>query len=269
MTDMGLEMDMGMGMDNVILWVAQFALILIRMTGLFLLSPVWGRANVPARLKIGFAVVLTVILINFNPPGDVLQTSLAGYALLCIGELIVGLTLGFVTTIFFGIVFTAGQIIDMQTGFGMVQVYDVQQNIQIPIVGNLLNLIILLCVILSGGHLKLVEILFRTFEALPVGQLVLDERLPAVMLEGFTRTFVLAVQVAMPVIASGLLAEISLGIVVRTAPQMNVFVIGIPIKIIIGLVMLLLIVPMFVNMTGPIFDEMFQFIDKAFLAIQP
>ena len=249
-------------------WAAQFALILIRMSGLFLLSPIWGRANIPALLKTSFAVVLSLILINFYPPGEALYGNLVGYMLLCSGELLIGMALGFVTTMFFSIAFTAGQIIDMQTGFGMVQVYDVQQNIQIPIAGNLFNMVMLLCFLLTGGHLKLIEILFHTFESLPVGHVTLDERLPIVMLEGFLRTFVLAVQVAMPVIASGLLAEISLGIIVRTAPQMNVFVIGIPIKIIIGLAMLALIVPVFVHFTGPIYDEMFSFIDRAFSALR-
>ena len=248
-------------------WAAQFALILVRLSGLFLLSPIWGRANVPAKLKIGFSIVLSLILINFYPPGVPLYGNLVGYVLLVMGELLIGLALGFVTTMFFGIVFTAGQIMDMQTGFGMVQVYDVHQNIQIPIVGNLLNLIILLSFIMAGGHVRLVEILFRTFESLPIGGVVLDTRLPAVMLEGFLRTFVLAVQVAMPVIASGLLAEAALGVIVRTAPQMNVFVIGIPIKIIIGLFMIFLLVPVFVHFTGTIFDEMFSFIDKAFGAL--
>ena len=249
-------------------FAAQFALILIRISGLFLLSPIWGRANIPNMLKIGLSVVLSLILINFCPPAAGLYDNLVGFVLLCVGELLIGLTLGFVTTMFFGIVFTAGQIIDMQTGFGMVQVYDVQQNIQIPITGNLFNLVMLLCFMLTGGHLRLIEILFHTFEALPASHVVLDERLPAVMLEGFVRTFVLAVQVAMPVIASGLLAEISLGIIVRTAPQMNVFVIGIPIKTIIGLVMLTLIVPVFTYMTTPIFDEMYGFVGQAFGALQ-
>jgi len=249
------------------LWASQFALILIRMSGLFILSPIWGRANVPNPLKISFTVILSLILINFYPPVAGLYDNLVGFVLLCVGELLIGLALGFVTTMFFGIVFTSGQIIDMQIGFGMVQVYDVQQNIQIPITGNLFNLVILLCFILTGGHIRLIEILFHTFETLPVGHVTLDERLPAVMLEGFVRTFVLAVQVAMPVIASGLLAEISLGIVVRTAPQMNVFVIGIPIKTIIGLVMLTLVIPVFTYFTSSIFDEMFNFVGQAFSAL--
>ncbi len=251
-------------------WVANFALILIRMSGLFLLSPIWGRANVPRTLKICLSVVLTMILVNFYPPpAEPPWHTLAGYALLCTGELMVGMTLGFLTTMFFGIVFTAGQVIDMQTGFGMVQIYDVQQNIQIPIAGNLLNLTILLCFLMTGGHMKLIEILFATFERLPLGQVTIDTRLPLVMLEAFIRAFVMAVQVAMPVVASGLLAEISLGVIVRTAPQMNVFVIGIPIKTIIGLLMLALIIPVFVRMTGPIFDTMFSFIDRAFQAMLP
>jgi len=245
-------------------WAAQFALILIRMSGLFLLSPIWGRANVPTMLKISFSAVLSIILINFYPPGATLYGSLAGYALLCVGELLAGMAMGFVTTLFFSIVFTAGQVVDMQTGFGMVQVYDVQQNIQIPITGNLFNLVLMLCFVLSGGLVRLAETLFYTFEQMPPGQATLNQSLPLVMLEGFLRTFVLAIQVAMPVIASGLLAEISLGIIVRTAPQMNVFVIGIPIKIIIGLFMLSLIIPMFTVLTGPIFDEMFAFIRMAF-----
>jgi flagellar biosynthetic protein FliR len=253
---------------DIVAWALQFALILIRMAGLFLLSPIWGRANVPGSLKIGLALALTFILINFYPPGAMpLSDTVVGYVLLCTGELLVGLILGFVTTLFFSIAFTAGQIIDMQTGFGMVQVYDVQQNIQIPIAGNLLNLVILLCFMLAGGHLRLIEILAHTFEVLPIGHIVLDQRLPLVMLDGFARTFGLAVQVAMPVIAAGLLAEISLGVIVRTAPQMNVFVIGIPLKTLIGLLMLCFIVPVFVNLTNPLFDEMFAYVDKAFEAL--
>ncbi len=251
-------------------WVATFALILIRLSGLFLLSPIWGRANVPRTLKIGLCILLGLILINFfPPPAQPSYHTLIGYALLCVGELLIGLAMGFVTTMFFSIVFTAGQIIDMQTGFGMVQVYDIQQNIQIPIAGNLLNLVILLCFLLAGGHMKLIEILFRTFEHMPPGMIVLDERLPLMMLEGFIRSFTMAIQVAMPIIAAGLLAEISLGIIVRTSPQMNVFVIGIPIKTIIGLLMLSLIIPVFVHFTTPVFDTMFSFIDRAFQALLP
>lgn len=249
-------------------WVANFALILIRVSGLFILSPIWGRANIPNALKICLSALLALILTNlFPPPAVPPYASLIGFVMVCAGELLVGLALGYVTMLFFSIVFTAGQIVDMQIGFGMVQVYDVQQNIQIPITGNLFNLIILLTFLFSGGHLRLIEILYATFETIPIGGVRLTTDLPLVMLDGFVKSFALAVQVAMPIIASGLLAEVSLGVIVRTAPQMNVFVIGIPLKVIIGLVMLVIIVPMFVHFTGPVFDTMYSYIDAAFVTM--
>jgi flagellar biosynthetic protein FliR len=251
-------------------WVGQFALILVRISGLFLLSPIWGRANVPSALKICLSALLSLILIGFFPPPEVFpHASLPAFLFACLGEMLIGLALGFVTTLFFSIVFTAGQIIDMQIGFGMVQVYDVQQNIQIPIAGSLLNLILLLCFLMAGGHMDLIRILHNTFSYIPLGEVRLTAALPTVVIGAFAESFVLAVQVAMPVVASGLLAEISLGIIVRTAPQMNVFVIGLPLKTLIGLVMLVLIVPVFVQATGPVFDAMFRTLEEAFFTMVP
>jgi flagellar biosynthetic protein FliR len=251
-------------------WVGQFALILVRISGLFLLSPIWGRANVPAALKVCLSALLSLILLGFFPPPEVFpHASLAAFLFACLGEILIGLTLGFVTTLFFSVVFTAGQIIDMQIGFGMVQVYDVQQNIQIPIAGSLLNLILLLCFLMAGGHMDLIRILHNTFSYIPLGHVQFTAALPAVIVGAFAESFVLAVRVAMPVIASGLLAEISLGVIVRTAPQMNVFVIGLPLKTIIGLVMLALIIPVFVGATGPLFDAMFRTLEEAFFAMAP
>ncbi len=252
------------------LWATQLGLILIRVSALFLLSPIWGRANVPAPLKIGLSLLLSLILIQFFPPPAVSPfASLPAFVLAAMGELLVGLTLGFVTTMFFGIVFTAGHIIDNQIGFGMVQVYDTASNIQVPIAGSLLNLIILICFMLSGGHMTLIRILINTFDRIPIAQVQIKPETALVLLDGFVRSFALAVQVAMPIIASGLLAEISLGVIVRTAPQMNVFVIGIPIKTIIGLVMLFLIMPVFVSVTGPIFQAMFESLDSLFESLVP
>ncbi len=251
-----------------LLWVAQFALILIRLAALFTISPIFGRANLPNTAKIMFSVILSILVINLVPPGDVLNgVSLPGFVFMCLSELVVGLSLGFLTTVFFSVVFTAGQIIDTQIGFGMVQVYDVQSNVQIPISGSLLNMVLLISAMVSGGHLRLIQILTRTFETIPVGQAHITAETGLLVLDAFTKSFVLAIQVAMPIIASGLLAEIALGVVVRTAPQMNIFVIGIPIKTIIGLIMLILVVPTFTVFTSAIFDSMYNSIDALFLSM--
>ena len=251
-------------------WVAQMLLLLVRVSAFFIISPIWGRANIPPPLKIGLSVLVTMILINFFPPPvEPLYHTLIGYLMLVVGELLVGLMFGYITTLFFSVVFTAGHLIDTQIGFGMVQVYDATANIQVPIAGSLLNLILLLCFLISGGHLRLIEILADTFSRVPIGRVDLKPELGLVVLNAFTRSFLIAMQVAIPIIASGLLAEIGLGIIVRTAPQMNVFVIGIPIKTIIGLVILSLIMPVFVSMTSPLFSAMFEELDHVIQVLAP
>lgn len=247
-----------------------FLLVLVRMTGLFTLSPVYGRSNIPVPLKVGFTLLLTFIMVQLVPPVILPQfDSIFSYMLLVLSELLVGLTLGFVTTLFFSVVFTAGQMIDTQIGFGMVQVYDVQTNVPIPVAGSLLNLVLLQCFLAVDGHTRLVAILFDTFAAAPVGQVVFRPELAMAMVKYFSQCFILAVNVAMPILASGLLAEAALGIIVRSAPQMNVFVVGIPIKIILGLLLLAVTVPVFATFTSTLFDRMYEAIRTVFGGMVP
>lgn len=250
-------------------WVTHFLLFVVRMSALFILSPIFGRANVPNNLKILLSVMMALIVIQFYPPPAELPPSLIHFVLAVAGELLVGLSIGYVTTMFFSIVFTAGQIIDTQIGFGMVQIYDVQTNAQIPVAGSMLNLILLESFLITNGHLKLISMLFATFEYIPVGGVQLRPELGTLMLRGFFEVFALSINVAMPIIASGLVAEIGLGVVVRTAPQMNIFVLGMPIKVVLGLIMLGVVLPVFVGFTNTIFERMFIFIDDILPMLAP
>ena len=172
------------------------------------------------------------------------------------------MVLGYVTTLFFSIVQTSGQVMDMQMGFGMVNVFDVQNNINIPITGNLLTIVLLISFFSVNGHLQLIYIVNATFTAIPVGEVVLNPLIGITALEVFVLSFLLAIKVAMPMIAAGLLGEVMMGVVVRAIPQMNIFVVGIPLKIILGFLMLLLILPVYVCFTNTIFDQMFTAMDR-------
>lgn len=243
------------------IWVTHFLMFVVRMSALFIISPIFGRANIPAYVKVLLSVMVAFIAIQFYPPPAELPPTLLHFVLAIMGELLVGLTIGYITTMFFGIVFTAGQIMDTQIGFGMVQIYDVATNAQMPIVGTIMNIVMIQSFLLTDGHLRLIRMLFATFEYLPVGRVAFNQSIGELMLRGFVQTFVLSVNVAMPIIASALVAEIGLGIVVRTSPQMNIFVVGMPIKTILGLVMIGVVIPVFINFTNTIFDQMFNFID--------
>jgi len=254
--------------NEIALNVDFFVLTLIRVGALIISSPIFGRRNLPNLLKVVFCILVTYVIFSSTP--QIVQINYRNFmefALLCIMELLFGLVLGFVTTLFFSIVQTAGQVMDMQMGFGMVNVFDVQSNISIPITGNLLYVIVTITFFSVNGHLRLIHIVNSTFANIPVGQISLSPQIGLVALDVFVLSFLLAVNVAMPLIASGLLGELALGFIVRAIPQMNIFVVGIPIKIVIGFIMLALILPVFVSFTDVIFREMFAAIDSMIMGL--
>jgi len=240
-----------------------FVLMFIRITALIFSSPIFGRKNIPNILKICLCILLAYIVFSASPKTFEIQyRNVLEFAIICIKELLFGLVLGYVTTLFFTLVQTSGQAMDMQMGFGMVNVFDVQDNISIPITGNLLYVVLLIIFFAVNGHHQLIYILQSTFNQIPVGTVALNAKIAWIALEVFVLAFLLAINVAMPIIASGLLGEVALGFMVRSVPQMNVFVVGIPLKILLGFLMLLLILPVYVHFTDVIFKEMFAAINR-------
>jgi flagellar biosynthetic protein FliR len=236
-----------------------FLLVFFRMTGLFILSPIFGRRNVPNQLKVGFSFLMAVILMEtLSADYSVDIANLYGFIFLSIKELMVGLILGYVTTLFFSAFILVGQIMDVQIGFGMAQVFDPQYNSQVPLMGNLMNIMALLVFFSLDGHHTLIRILFETYGLIPPGTVMIQAPVYGRLVEIFITTFSMAVKLSIPLMAAALLTEAALGIMVRAVPQMNVFVVGIPLKIFITLAVLLLFIPMYVRLLGGTFDRMFD-----------
>ena len=243
-----------------------YILILFRVGGLVLLSPVFGRVNIPMLAKIGLIVSVSYLFFNVFPQTVELQyTTLIGFTLLCIGEILLGVSLAFVTNIFFSLTaFTAGQMIDMQIGYGIVNVYDIQNNTQIPMMGNVLNLMLLIMFFIVDGHLRLIEMVYLTIERMPIGTLVFSPYIGYVALEVFIRAFVLGVMMALPILGSGLTLEIAFGTLMRAVPQIHMFVVGIPIKMLVGITIFAVTLPVFINFSSTIFAELYVGLEKMF-----
>jgi len=249
-----------------------FVLILLRVGGLVLASPIFGRINIPQLAKIGFIMALSYLFFTIFPQTAVVQyDTLIGYLVICAGELLLGIALAFITNIFFALTsFTAGQLIDMQIGFGIVNVYDIQNNTQVPMMGNVINLLLLIMFFSVNGHLTLINIVYLTIERIPVGTLAFTPGIGLVALEIFTKAFMLGVMMALPVLAAGLTMEIILGVMMRLVPQIHMFVVGIPVKMIVGLIVFVATLPIFAGFSNRIFTEMFSGIERMFaLFVEP
>jgi len=243
-----------------------FVLLILRVGGLVFSSPIFGRVNIPAPAKIGFIAVVGYLFFTVFPQTAPIQyTTLIGFFLVCAGELLLGIALAFVTNIFFSLTaFTAGQLIDMQIGYGIVNVYDVQNNTQAPMMGNVLNIMLLLVFFSVGGPLKLIEIIYLTMERMPVGTLVITRDIGYAAAEVFTRAFLLGVMMALPILASGLTLEMAFGMMMRAVPQIHMFVVGIPLKMLIGLVVFSVTLPVFGEFSSRVFDELWRGIGLMF-----
>ena len=151
-----------------------FLLVLVRMTGLFVIAPIFGRSNVPVYLKIGFSFFLALIVVNtLTVPKPEYFNNIYDFAFLVLKEFLVGVTIGYVSFLVFSAIYLAGQLIDMQIGFSMVSVLDPMSNIQVPVTSNFYFIISMLIFLSINGHHLLIKALFNSYNMIPLGKQVL------------------------------------------------------------------------------------------------
>ncbi|MBE5812347.1 MAG: flagellar type III secretion system protein FliR [Clostridiales bacterium] len=217
-----------------------FLLIFIRMSGLFILSPIFGRRNLPAIFKIGFSFFLAIIFVNTTEiPVINMTENIALYVLYIVKELIVGLVIGYATYVIMSAIYLAGQMIDMQVGFGSVNVLDATSNIQVPLTSNFYYMYIILIFLTLNGHFFIIRALFKSFELVPIDMLGFNINFVTEVIDIMQVMFEIAIRIAAPIIATIFVADVVLGILSRTIPQMNVFQLGMPLKVIIGLAVIM------------------------------
>jgi len=234
-------------------------LLFVRMTGLFLLSPVFGRKNVPARFKAGLALAMTILLsAAFPPTTDYADAPTIAFILDVVLELSVGLLMGYSTLVFFSTTQIAGQIIDVNMGLGVGSVFDPQTSSQTPLTGMVLNYTMLMYFFANNGHLRLMQLMYASLRAVPVGEVRISGDLALMAAEQFVLAFGLAASLMLPMIGAALLTETAMGILMRAVPQLNAYMVGIPLKIVIGLGMLFLMQPLYVGFCDRVFNSMFS-----------
>lgn len=242
---------------NIVEDIDTFLLILVRLSTYVFISPIFGRTGVPAMAKIGISMLFSVfVLQGFQQTISFDELTLIAFVIVVAKEAIIGLIMGYTTNVFFSIFYVSGHIIDSQMGFQIGGIFDAQMNSQTPISGNLLYAFAMLTFLELNGHVKLLNILYYSFESIPImgGNIVAS--LTNVVITGFFLAFTLAVRLVIPIVLIMLMIQGVLGIMVKFIPQLNVFIIGLPIKILIGLFVLSYMVVPMVNMYETIFDEM-------------
>lgn len=220
--------------------------IVMRMSGFVLFSPIFGRSGIPNMFKAGFALMLSWMVYGVYGDGSIqIPETILELGVRLVMELSLGFLLGMVMRFFFYIPDQAGQLVDMQMGMSMARTYDPTTQSQTTSTANLLNIMALLLFIAANGHITLLRIMLTSSEIVPFGAVALGTQLAERVLELFVECVLLAIKLTFPILGAELMGQVGMGILMKAIPQINVFVINIELKVIIGLFMLLfLIAPM-------------------------
>lgn len=241
--------------------ITLFTLILMRMSGFILLNPLLGRKNIPALVKAGFILVLTMVIYSFSLGTAFDIANPLEYGFLLLKEFAAGYVVGYVTELFFFVITFAGYVMDFQMGLSMSTVYDPQSNAQIPVTGSMLQAFYVLAFFAVDGHLALMKILIQSAEIIPYGGIILSQGLAVKVIELFTECVVFGIKFAFPVLAAEFLVEIGVGLLNKIVPQINIFVINIQLKLIVGLVLLVIL-------AAPVGEYLSNLITEMIKAIQ-
>jgi flagellar biosynthetic protein FliR len=199
-------MDQGLGFFTFLAEnIDVFVLIFVRITAFLIILPVFSASNYPMMTRIGFSVIFTILIFStgvFQPIEQI--DSFFMFGILMVQEFAIGFMLGFVVYVFFAIIYFAGQLIDFQMGFAMVNVIDPLSQIQVPIVGNFIHLIMTVYLMVTGGINQIINVFLYSFQVLSPGNVVIwgNSNLYWNVLEMIIQFYITGVLVALPILSA-------------------------------------------------------------------
>lgn len=244
-----------MGLAQFLQWnVSLFLLIFSRWAGMIMLAPVFGARGVPNMVKIGLTAGLSIImypLIQASNPQ--IPDALLLYAALVIKEVLVGLVIGLLSYFITAVIQGAGQLIDLQMGFSMGGEIDPFYGVQSAMMGNFQIILAIMLLLATNAHYYLIAAMVKSYAYIPLNPAGLTIGLDFIV-NLISSVFSLSIQLALPVMGAMLIADIGVGLLSRAVPQLNIFSVIFPVKIIMGFVILMLSVPFFAQSVSHLFN---------------
>jgi len=236
-------------------------LVFSRLSGIFLLTPVFGNRAIPLQIKLGFSFFLTFITMPLvTVEGIAYNESFLFFFYFLITEFMIGLLFGFVSMLILNSIYLTGLLIDNNIGFSIVNVLSPEDESEIPITANLFYTLAILVFLITNSHHTLIKAIIYSFKVLPLGYKASNLILLDKTIEILKTSFILGFKMASPIIITIFITNVLLGILSRTIPQMNVFIVGMPLKILIGIITIFVVFPLYSGIFKNIFSMLFDYI---------
>jgi flagellar biosynthetic protein FliR len=247
--------------------VLNFFLVFTRISSILFFGPVFNSRIIPNLVKIGLGVLITIIIypfvkkINF----DINKLNILTYLTLIILEVTVGIIIGLMATFIFSAIQTAGQLIGFSMGLAIANVFDPITNEQVSEISHLQNIFALWIFLLLNGHHIFIKACVHSFEFIPLAGFYLKTNFISMLIKAGGEIFVIAVKIGAPMIFALFVVDLAFAIISRLAPQVNIMIVGIPVKIFVGFLFMMISMPLFVYMFKTLFSS---FMKDVFLLIK-
>ena len=245
-------------MEELFNYLPVFLLVFTRVSSFFVTAPLFSYRTIPVWQRLGIGLILAFILTPVL--GEAVALSIdASFPLLLMKEAVLGIGLGMVAFIIMSAIQIAGGFIDFQMGFAIANVIDPQTGAQSPLLGQFFNAVAMLLLLAVNGHHMILDGIYYSYQFVPIDQLSLAfesssfAEFSTILLAS---VFTIAFQMAIPVVATLFLVDLALGITARAVPQMNIFVVGFPIKITVSFLVLVTMIPVMVTLIRKLFEYM-------------
>lgn len=224
-------------------FLAAFVFPMARILALVATAPVLGNRGVPARIRLGLGLALTLVIAPLAGPIPDLSPSSFEGLLVLMQQIVIGTAMGLAMRVAFAAVDMAGELIGLQMGLGFANFFDPTQGSNAPVVAQFMGLLAILFFLALNGHLLIISTLAQSFSVLPIGADLFGAQAAYHLVTWGGQMFESGLTLALPVVAALLIANLTLGVLTRTAPQLNIFAVGFPITLMLGFFMLALVLP--------------------------
>ena len=234
-----------------------FLLIFVRVASFVYIAPFFSMSNTPSRVRVGLAFFISVLLYQTGPEQEVAYDTLTGYTIIVMKEAVTGFLIGFGANLCTAVVSFAGQIADMEMGLSMASLFDPATKQQTTITGVYYNYMVLLLLMISGMHRYLLKALAETYELIPINRAVFhDDALLQALITFMGDYIIVGFRICLPIFAVMIILNAVLGILAKVSPQLNMFAVGIQMKVLVGFCVLFVTTAMLPDAAGFIYEQM-------------
>ncbi len=239
-------------------WMAAYLWPMVRIGAMLLAAPIFSSRQVPVRFRLMLMLLITWMVIPSlpaMPTADVL--SHAGFMIM-LQQILIGVVMGFILQMLFGTLVFGGQMVAYSTGLGFASMVDPQNGVQVPVVAQFYLILTTLLFLLSNGHLLAIELLADSFQSMPVAVDGISRNGLLDIVAWGSRLFAGGLLIALPIVGAMLMVNMGMGVVMRAAPQLNIFSVGFPITMLLGFALMWVTLPSLFDLFTRFMEESFQ-----------